>query len=151
MNVNALRTWGIAVSAAMIAASLAIAAQPTPTATRTDMVQLAQAAQQAELLSFLVRFRGAGPIARAQRAASQGETEAAQRQVEVQLGRQRDFAGLCFDRFTVGAAEVVLRTCEAIVPSERAAIQQEWLTRLRAMRAVEYVDANAPATQGRAG
>lgn len=151
MNVNALRTWGIAVSAAMIAASLAIAAQPTPTATRTDMVQLAQAAQQAELLSFLVRFRGAGPIARAQRAASQGETEAAQRQVEVQLGRQRNFAGLCFDRFTVGAAEVVLRTCEAIVPSERAAIQQEWLTRLRAMRAVEYVDANAPATQGRAG
>lgn len=151
MNVNALRTWGIAVSAAMIAASLAIAAQPTPTATRTDMVQLAQAAQQAEPLSFLVRFRGVGPIARAQRAASQGETEAAQRQVEVQLGRQRDFAGLCFDRFTVGAAEVVLRTCEAIVPSERAAIQQEWLTRLRAMRAVEYVDANAPATQGRAG
>ena len=151
MNVNALRTWGIAVSAAMIAASLAIAAQPAPAETRADMVQLAQAAQQAEPLSFLVRFRGAGPIARAQRAASQGETEAAQRQVEVQLGRQRDFAGLCFDRFTVGAAEVVLRTCEAIVPSERAAIQQEWLTRLRAMRAVEYVDANAPATQGRAG
>ena len=148
MNVNALRTWGIAVSAAMIAASLAVAAQPAP---RVEALQLAQAEQQAAPLSFLVRFRGAGPIARAQRAAGQGETEAAQRQVEVQLGRQRDFAGLCFDRFTIGAAEVVLRTCEAIVPSERADMQQEWLTRLRAMRAVEYVDANAPATQGRAG
>ena len=148
---NALRTWGIAASAAMIAASLAIAAQPAPAQTGADVVQFAQPEQQAEPLGFLVRFRGAGPIARAQRAASQGEAEAAQRQVEVQLGRQRDFAGLCFDRFTVGAAEIVLRTCEPIVPSERAAMQQEWLTRLRAMRAVEYVDANAPASQGRAG
>jgi hypothetical protein len=59
------------------------------------------------------------------------------------LRRQSDFAGLCFDRFTVGAAEVVLRTCTAIVASERANVQQSWLTRLRAMAGVAYVDANA--------
>ncbi len=151
MDVNALRTWGIAVTGALMAVALVTALQPdTPAlAQAQSATQLAQT-QSAEPLGFIVKFRGSGPIARAQALAASGDLAPAQRQVEIQLVRQTAFAGLCFDRFTVGGAEIVLRTCEAVAASERSAVQQSWGARLRAMRAVEYVDANATATQQRA-
>ena len=149
MDVNALRTWGIAVTGALMAVALFVALQPETPAVAQAASQIAQA-QSAEPLGFIVKFRGSGPIARAQALAARGQLAPAQRQVEIQLGRQSAFAGLCFDRFTVGGAEIVLRTCEAVAASERSAIQQSWGARLRAMRAVEYVDANATATQQRA-
>jgi hypothetical protein len=154
MNVNALRTWGIAVSAALMAGALAIAVQPSPQAEAHQTQQafeIAQAPAAAAPIAFIVRFRGSGPIARAQARAARGDTALAQRQLELQLRRQPSFSGLCFDRFTLGGAETVLRTCASIVASERAAVQRSWLTRLRAMRAVEYADVNATATQNRAG
>lgn len=151
MDVNALRTWGIAVTGALMAAALVIALQPeAPALARTQSTAQVAQVQRAEPLGFIVKFRGAGPIARAQALAARGQLAPAQRQVEIQLGRQSAFAGLCFDRFTVGGAEIVLRTCEAVAASERSAVQQSWGARLRAMRAVEYVDANATATQQRA-
>jgi hypothetical protein len=153
MDVNALRTWGIAVSAALMAGALAIALQPAPQAqAELGAFETAQAAPaQAAPIAFLVRFTGSGPIARAQRQAARGQTAEARRQLEIQLRRQAAFRGLCFDRFTAGAAEVVLRTCAAIVPSERANVQQRWLTQLRSMRAVAYVDVNTTAAPSRAG
>ncbi|HYD88985.1 MAG TPA: hypothetical protein VEA80_16030 [Vitreimonas sp.] len=152
MKTEALRTWGIAVTAALMAAALAVTAQPAPpqrasAAAPAGGFEVAQAQPHAQPLAFLVRFRGSGPIARAQALAARGRVAAAQRQVEIQLRRQSDFAGLCFDRFTAGGAEIVLRTCAAIVASERASVQQRWLARLRAMRAVDYVDANATASR----
>jgi hypothetical protein len=151
MDVNALRTWGIAVTGALMAVALVIAFQSeTPAiAQAQSAAQLAQS-QTAEPLGFIVKFRGSGPIARAQGLAARGELGAAQRQVEIQLGRQTAFSGLCFDRFTVGGAEIVLRTCDVVAARERSAVQQSWVARLRAMRAVEYVDVNASATQQRA-
>lgn len=141
MKASALRIWGIAVSGVLMAAAIAVAAQPERAPVTIGTFETAQA--QAEPVAFIVRFRGAGPIARSQGQAARGETQAAQRQVEIQLVRQTDFAGLCFDRFTVGGAEIVLRTCDPIAASERAGVQQRWLRRLRAMRSVEYADANA--------
>jgi hypothetical protein len=146
MDVNALRTWGIAVGAVLMTGALAIAAMgpETPQArAETPVVQLAQA--RGAPVSFLVNFRGNGPIARAQASAARGRTAQAQRQIEAQLARQNSFAGLCFERFTAGAAEVVLRSCGPISARE----QQQWLARLRAMRAVAYADVNATATQDR--
>lgn len=151
MDVNALRAWGIAVGGALMAAALIVALQPETPATAAPpngTYELAQAS--ATPVGFIVRFRGDGPIARAQRQAAAGRMEPAQRQVEQQLVRQTAFEGLCFDRFTVGGAEIVLRTCEPVAASERAFVQQNWATRLRAMRAIEYVDANATVTQQRA-
>jgi hypothetical protein len=58
---------------------------------------------------------------------------------------------LCFDRFTVAAAEIVLRSCEAVAGHERAAYTARWLDRLQAMRAVAYADANASVSPERAG
>lgn len=156
MDVNALRTWGIAVGAVLMTAALGIAAMgPETPQARAETPAAAQglfevAQVQAAPVSFLVRFRGTGPIARAQAAAARGNQAAAERTIEAQLARQSSFAGLCFDRFTAGAAEVVLRSCDPVSASERATVQQRWLTRLRAMRAVAYADVNTTATQDRA-
>jgi hypothetical protein len=144
MDVGAMRTWGIAVSGAMMAAALAIALQPGAGA-QTEPAESVET--EASHAAFIVRFRGEGPIARAQARAAGGQLAEAQRDVEVQLQRQAAFAGLCFDRFTAGGAEIVLTTCEAIAASARADVEQVWLLRLQGMAAVEYVDANATATQ----
>src|SRR5262249_38311053 len=99
----------------------------------------------ASQIAFVVRFQGSGPIARAQALAARGELARAERQVHAQLRRQSGLHGLCFDRFTVGGAEIVLRTC----PPSTGAQQQRWLTRLRAMPSVAYVDENATASPDR--
>lgn len=151
MDVNALRTWGIGVSGALMAAALLIALRPDGAAeAQPQPVAQSAAAAAPARIGFIVRFRGTGPIARAQAQAARGQTAEAQRRVEAQLLRQSAFRGLCFDRFTVGGAEMVLRTCELVAASERASVQQHWGARLRAMRAVEYIDVNATVTQQRA-
>jgi hypothetical protein len=152
MDVNALRNLGMAVTGALMAGALFLAFQPQSHAEAQPQaaVELAQAQANASSVGFIVRFRGTGPIARSQAQAARGQIAQAQRQVEIQLQRQSAFAGLCFDRFTVGGAEIVLRTCETVAASERAAVQQRWGARLQAMRSVEYVDANATVTQQRA-
>lgn len=152
MQLNALRTWGMATSAALMAAALGLSWQaPAPAvAQQTAPARVAQT-QPAAPVGFLVRFRGTGPIARAQAAAARGQAAQAQRRIETQLARQTAFAGLCFDRFTVGAAEVVLRSCEPVPASDRAAYAQRWVARLQAMRAVAYADANATVSPTRAG
>lgn len=149
ISTTALRAWGIAASAALMALSLMIGLQPAPAAQAAPEA-IAQAAQAERAPAFVVRFRGEGPIARAQARAQRGD-QAAQHVIEAQLQRQRAFAGLCFDRFTAGATEVVLRTCEPPSAAEHDRAQQDWLTRLRAMHAVAYADANAAASPGRAG
>jgi hypothetical protein len=153
MDVQVLRFWGMVVGLALIGVALWIAAlgpeaAPARAIARVP-VQLAQT-QAASPSSFLVRFRGAGPIARAQADAARGRTTQAQHRIEAQLRRQRAFAGLCFERFTAGAAEVVLRTCNPVAARERAAIEAQWLSRLRGMRAVAYADVNATAALERA-
>lgn len=150
MDLDAWRAWGIGVSGALLMGALALALQPGAVAEIQPAAQIVQAPARAEPVGFIVRFRGSGPIARAQAQAARGQTAQAQRQVEIQLRRQTAFAGLCFDRFTIGGVEMVLRTCNAVAASERAAVQQRWGARLRAMRAVEYVDVNATVTPERA-
>jgi hypothetical protein len=170
MDVQVMRFWGMVVGAGLIALALWIAALGPETApARAAAVDLAPAtdapafagpasggvefaqAPGAAPASFLVRFRGSGPIARAQASAAGGQLDQAQRRIEAQLRRQRGLQGLCFERFTAGAAEVVLRTCAPIAANERAAVEARWLARLRAMRGVAYVDINATAGQSRGG
>jgi hypothetical protein len=150
MNVQALRFWGIVVGSALIAFALWIAALgPAPAPSRASPAPVAHLVQApaATPSSFLVRFRGGGPIARALAEAARGRTLQARSRIEAQLRRQSAFAGLCFDRFTAGAAEVVLRSCVPAGANERVALEAQWLGRLRAMRAVAYADVNATATQ----
>jgi hypothetical protein len=151
MKFAVMRYLGIATGSVALIAAIALALSSTPDADAqtSPAPVLAQAPPQAAYVAFLVRFRGSGPIARAQREAADGRTQRAQAAVEAQLLRQTAFSGLCFDRFTVGGAEIVLRSCEPLAPDARQAFQQRWLRRLDAMRAVEYVDANATASTQR--
>jgi hypothetical protein len=152
MDVNALRFWGIVTSAALMAGALLVAA-PWRTSARAEMAvgaleQITQDQPPADApVSFLVRFRGDGPIARAQALAQRGREMEAGAMVAAQVARQRALRGLCFDRFTVGAAEVVLRSCAPIAAEERATVQARWLARLRDIRAVAYADLNATLAQ----
>jgi hypothetical protein len=147
----------MAASAAIMAGALIVSApwSPSLSAAALQVQTLMQPAQPESTpappapISFLVRFRGSGPIARAQAMAADGDETQAARLVQVQLERQRAFHGLCFDRFTIGGAEIVLRSCMDVPPSERAAFQTRWLARLNAMRAVEYADANTAAAPAR--
>jgi hypothetical protein len=150
MNWEALRLGGIAASSATLVACIALAlTAPEPARAQPTAPVLAQAPQPTHV-AFLVRFRGDGPIARAQREAARGRTPQAQAVIEAQLRRQALLNGLCFDRFTVGAAEVVLRSCEPVAATERADYQRRWTARLDAMGSVEYVDPNATASTERA-
>jgi hypothetical protein len=147
MDVQVLRFWGLIVGSALIAAALwiaALGAERGPAQTAGPGVA-ATAQAQSQPATFLVSFRGSGPIARAQSDARRGRLERAGRRVESELQRQGAFAGLCFDRFTADAAEVVLRTCEPVAAQERSAIEARLLSRLRSMRAVAYADINASA------
>lgn len=150
MNWEALRLGGVAASATVLAACVALALT-APEAARAQPATpvLAQATQTPTHVAFLVRFRGDGPISRAQRDAARGQTSQAQAIIEAQLRRQAPLNGLCFDRFTVGAAEVVLRSCDPVGANDRAAHQARWTARLGAMGSVEYVDANATASTER--
>src|SRR5262245_17810653 len=133
MDVNALRTWGIAAGSAVVVGALAISLQAPETARAVGPI--VEQAEEAAPAAYAVRFQGSGPIARAQALAARGNLGRAERQVRAQLTRQDDFSGLCFDRFGERAAEIVLRTCAAVPMAE----QQRWLVRLRAMPAVAYV------------
>lgn len=158
MDVQALRIWGIAASSAIIAVSLAVSApwRPAVREAAQPMTMLAplrstDAPSPPTPVAFVVKFRGQGPLARAQALAARGHESAAARRVQTQLERQAAFRGLCFDRFTAGGAEVVLRSCSDIAVSDRAEFQTRWLALLNDMRAIEYADADAARTAGAPG
>lgn len=146
MHMQVLRFWGIVTGACLIAAALWIAALGPEAAPIPSVASGAAEAQDHPLpVFFIVRFRGGGPIARAQREARQGRTEWAQRRIEVELRRQRIFAGLCFERFTAGAEDIVLRTCGPVSNAARPSLTAELLSRLRDQPGVAYADVNESA------
>jgi pyruvate/2-oxoglutarate dehydrogenase complex dihydrolipoamide acyltransferase (E2) component len=172
MDSGALRMWGIIAGSVVLAGSLLIGfggrepAAPTPQAPPAvsapqpegpapqSVFEPAAAQQpppaaaapvQGDPVSFLVRFRGSGPLAQAQNLAERGRTSQGAAAARRALSRQGSFAGLCFDRFTVGGAEMVLRTCDGVARAERQRTTDRWLSRLRTMRGVAYADVNAAA------
>jgi hypothetical protein len=144
MDLNTLRVSGIAVSGALIAGAIYVAATAPSVPERTAVVAPAPVSTgltpAAAPQVFALSFRGDGPLARAQRLAMRGgHTRVARRQVERALARQRAFSGLCFDHFSP-RGDVVIRTC---VPGTAT----DWVTRLRTVPAVTNVDAAPQLTQ----
>ena len=135
MDLGALRISGIVVSGALIggAALFAMTARGPMRPARPQTPLIAAVQPATAPVGFAISLRGNGPLARAQRQAMGGSHEsAAQRQVERALRRQRAFAGLCFDRFTV-RGDIVVYACEGTA-------RADWQARLRAMPAVTNVD-----------
>lgn len=145
IGAGALRTWGIAASAAMLAASLVVALTPARGARAPSGAAVELTPVPEEAITFRVRFRGGGPIARAQERAQDGAAET----IAMQLRRQDAFEDLCFDRFDDRAKEVVLSTCNPVAAAQRTDLEQSWLRRLRAMRAVAYAEVESTPAAGR--
>ncbi len=168
MDASMVRNIGITIGAAALAGSLAVATfagdpqAPAPTQAPLVAGPLPAAPPAAEApafeaagvdapltgapLSFLVRFEGSGAFGRAQALAEQGREIEARRAAEAALGRHSALRGLCFDRFTVGGAEMVLRVCEPAPAEEQAQTSALWLARLRDMSAVAYAEMNSVAS-----
>jgi hypothetical protein len=95
-------------------------------------------------LEFIVRFDDRHPLSRAQALYLQGKRAEAEAAARETLARRPEFSGLCFERFTFGA-ELVFAHC---APVPRAQIQRtsdRWTRKLRAMKGVQYADANVVA------
>jgi hypothetical protein len=166
MDQKALRNWGMIAGGAALVGSLGIAMLhpgQTTTATQTHTVRPAPApakadapapvfepaaaeappaAASAEPVSFVVRFGGNHPLAAAQTLAAEGEIDDARRAAERTLTRQRSLRGLCFDRFTVGGAEIVLKSCEPLSAREAESFRRRWSQRFGSMAGIDYAEAN---------
>ncbi|MEJ0060244.1 MAG: hypothetical protein WDM79_11995 [Terricaulis sp.] len=168
MDQKALRTWGIFVGGAALAGSVAIAAinpardaaptierrpavsapAPLPAKAETPPPVFEPAAAvtppsaNAAPVSFVVRFGDHHPLAAAQRLAAEGEIDEARRSAERALTRQRSLRGLCFDRFTVGGAEIVLKSCEPLTEREAESFRRRWSERFQSMSGIDYAEAN---------
>jgi hypothetical protein len=93
-------------------------------------------------VTFIVRFASGHPLARAQDLEAQGRHAEAVQAANAGLRARRELRGLCYDRFTLGGAEVVLKLCAPVAAGERAEAQRRWSVRLAAMRGVEYAEPN---------
>lgn len=92
-------------------------------------------------LEFIVRFDDRHPLSRAQDLYLQGKHADAEASVRETLARRAEFTGLCFQRFTFGA-EIVLATCAPVPHAQRRRTSDRWVRKLKAMRGVQYADAN---------
>jgi hypothetical protein len=171
MDASLLRSVGITVGAAALAGALAVSqfaqapaperiapattlvAPPAPSGTTAraspsseqpvfEPANAETAPPSTSPLSFLVRFEGSGPLGQAQALAERGREAEARRTAEAALARQSAFRGLCFDRFTLGGVEMVLRSCAPVSAGEHARLSADWLARMRALSAVVYAEPN---------
>ncbi|MBI1188469.1 MAG: hypothetical protein GC206_14245 [Alphaproteobacteria bacterium] len=92
--------------------------------------------------SLLVRFEPSHPMARAQTLAAAGRFDEAAESARQTIRTRRDLRGLCYDRFTNGGAEVVLRACTAVPRAQRTSFQETWARRLSGADGVEYAEPN---------
>lgn len=92
--------------------------------------------------SLIVRFEAPHPMARAQTLAAAGRLGEAAESARQTIRTRRDLRGLCYDRFTAGGAEVVLRACTTVPHPQRARFLETWTQRLNGAEGVDYAEPN---------
>lgn len=136
--------------AAALAAGLWACGPSEPSAPAAEPAALSDEARDvvadAAHPSFIVRFRAPHALAQAQSLEAGGRCDEAAALARQALASDATLAGLCFDRFTAGGQEIVLRACAAVAPGAQAAFTRDWLQQISEMASVEYVDVNAIAT-----
>jgi hypothetical protein len=125
---------------AKTAAEVASAGEPTPIVEPADVGGPPPAG--AAYPSLLVRFEAPHPMARAQALAAAGRFDEAAESARQTIRTRRDLRGLCYDRFTNGGAEVVLRACAPVPRAQRTRFQETWAQRLNSVEGVEYAEPN---------
>jgi hypothetical protein len=132
MDDKTLRTWGVALGAGAMAVAVAVAA----VGGQGERARATGAT--GERVEFLVSFKQGGALGDAQALAARGELERAGAAARSALARSAGLNGLCFERFTLGGAEMVLSVCR---PTASPVTEGErWLKRLRGMSNVNYAD-----------
>jgi hypothetical protein len=140
------RSRGALVTAAAFIASVAACA-PTTAPPTTVLAENADVGPRApvtssEPMSYLVNFRPSHALGRAQALQNAGRYDEAQLLVAATLRDDASLRGLCFERFTVGGAEIVLNLCAPSPWEERAVTQRRWLEQLGVTPGVAYVERN---------
>jgi hypothetical protein len=95
--------------------------------------------QGADRPEILAAFERSHPMSEAQRLFAAGRRDEARALAARLLAERRDLRGLCFARFTLGGAEIVLGA-----PDPASAAQ--WAERLSAMDGVAYAETNLVAS-----
>jgi hypothetical protein len=101
-----------------------------------------QAAAAALRLSFIVNFRPSHNLGQAQALQSVGRHDEARQLVAATLRDDTALRGLCFERFTLGGAEIVLNVCAPDSWEDPLVTQRRWLEQLGATPGVAYVERN---------
>lgn len=132
-----------AVTAACLMSLMACGPSPTASISTESQDELPGAHVAAQPpMSYIVRFRQSHALGRAQSLETDGRHDEARTLAAATLRDDASLRGLCFEHFTAGGAEVVLRVCEPSQWEERAVTQRRWLAQLGATPGVAYVDRN---------
>jgi type IV secretory pathway VirB10-like protein len=92
-------------------------------------------------LEFIVRFDSRHPLSVAQGLYLQGKRADAEAEAQRIMAQRAELAGLCFRRFTLGA-EIVMAHCAPVSRAQAQRVSDRWVRKLRAVKGVQYVDAN---------
>jgi hypothetical protein len=125
-----------------IAACAPTAAPPTTASPEDASVGLQAPAIISAPMSYLVNFRPSHALGRAQAMQRAGRYAEAELLVGTTLRDDQSLRGLCFERFTVGGAEIVLNVCSPSPWEERSITQRRWLEQLGVTPGVAYVERN---------
>jgi hypothetical protein len=106
---------------------------------KTEQVQTEPAAVR---VSFIVNFRSSHALGRAQALQNAGRFDEAAQLVAATLRDDTALRGLCFERFTLGGAELVLKVCAPSSLEESFETQRRWLEQLDGTPGVDYVERN---------
>lgn len=137
----AVATPSVSATAPIPSIETSSAEGPPPMAVVRPDAPKASTAPQNPGLEFIVHFDNRHPMSRAQDLWLQGKHPEAAALARATLPQRSELAGLCFARFTLGA-DVVFTHCSAVSRAQIARTSDRWLKKLRAMRGVQYADAN---------
>jgi len=133
-------SWAVAALAAATLAGLSIASADDGPPARAPVATAAAADQPP--VKLLVRFNAAHPMSKAAALAARGDGAGAEALARRTLRSRADLAGLCFEDFTLGGAELVLTPCEAPPQAKAEAAARRWVRYLKGLPGVDYADQN---------
>jgi hypothetical protein len=140
----AANRWWLGVVAALALVACGQSDVPPAPAALADVAQTQPAAAR---MSFIVNFRSSHALGQAQSLHQAGQREEAARLAAVTLRDDQALRGLCFENFTLGGAEIVLKVCTPSPWEDGLVTQQRWLEQLGNTPGVAYVELNLVAEQ----
>ena len=125
--------------AAWLGACAPAASQAPPGAGEVEQVQ---ADAPVLRVSFIASFRSSHALGQAQALEGAGRHDEAQALAAAALRDDAALHGLCFDRFTLGGAEIVLSACTPLSLEDSFVTQRRWLQHLGTTPGIIYVERN---------